>query len=89
MLAVEHAQASPSNMFAGMIVPVVTVLASLGALANTVNKRDLPAGCNCTGIGCQYGIISDPPQGSLTLFAPNGTNMGNTGGLGYTVRIHQ
>jgi hypothetical protein len=66
----------------------IALLANLGSLATAIQQRDLPAGCNCTGVvGCQYGPISDPPQGTLTMFAPNGTDMGNTGGPGFTVSI--
>lgn len=61
------------------------LFASLMALSAAAERRDLPPGCDCTGVGCQYGPTSDPPQGTLAMFAPNGTNTGNTGGPGFTV----
>ena len=64
-----------------------TLFASFALAAGALQERDLPPGCNCTGVGCQYGIISDPPKGSLAMSAPNGTDMGNTGGPGFTVSV--
>lgn len=61
------------------------LLAGFVALAVAVEQRDLPAGCDCTGPGCQYGPTSQGPEGTLQMFAPNGTNTGNTGGPGFTV----
>ena len=62
-------------------------LSAFATLAMALQSRDLPAGCNCTAadIGCQYGIYSQLPQGTLQMLAPNGTNVGETGQPGYKV----
>lgn len=62
---------------------VLSVLAAVSGL----QTRDLPAGCDCTGPGCQYGPISDPAIGSITMLAENGTDVtfSHRGEVGFTV----